>query len=134
MSDASEHPRIAFAPHFEVRTLGDRRLLLLSEDRSVLLTGKLYVMIAPYLDGSRTRAEIVATLRATTDAPPDRIETAMSTLLDKRYAAPVAAGVSAARAAFWTELGVDPAGAEQRLRRTGVAVRALGRAPGADAS
>jgi ribosomal protein S12 methylthiotransferase accessory factor len=97
-----------------VRALDDRRLLLLSEDRSVLLSGKLYVLIAPYLDGSRTRDEIVAALRATTTAPLDRIEQAMSTLLDKRYAAPVAPGVSVPRAAFWTELGVDPASAGQR--------------------
>jgi len=132
MSDASEAPRIAFAPHFEVRTLDERRLLLLSEDRSVLLTGKLYVLIAPHLDGSRTREEIVAAVRSTTTAPPDRIELAMSTLLGKQYATPVAPGVPAARAAFWTELGVDPVVAEKRLRGTRVAVRALGLAAGAD--
>jgi ribosomal protein S12 methylthiotransferase accessory factor len=133
MSDAGEDPKIAFASHFEVRTLDGRRLLLLSEDRSVLLTGKLYVLIAPYLDGSRTRDEIVAALRSATTAPLDRIELAMSTLLGKRYATPVATGVPAPRAAFWTELGVvDPAGAEQRLRGTRVAARALGRAAGAD--
>jgi bacteriocin biosynthesis cyclodehydratase domain-containing protein len=132
MSDAGESSKIAFAPHFEARTLDDRRLLLLSEDRSVLLTGKLYVLIAPYLDGSRTRDEIVVALRASTSAPPDRIELAMSTLLDKRYAAPVAPGVPAPRAAFWTELGVDAGPAEQRLRQTRVSVRASGRAPAAD--
>jgi ribosomal protein S12 methylthiotransferase accessory factor len=132
MSDAGESPKVAFAPHFEVRTLDDRRLLLLSEDRSVLLSGKLYVLIAPYLDGSRTRDEIVAALRATTTAPLDRIEQAMSTLLGKRYAAPVTPGVSVPRAAFWTELGVDPASAGQRLGQTHVSVRALGQAPGAD--
>src|SRR6266446_9489430 len=124
ISEASESPKIAFAPHFEVRTLDDRRLLLLSEDRSVLLTGKLYVLLAPYLDGSRTRGEIVAALRSTTAAPLDRVELAVSTLLDKQYAAPVAPGVPAPRAAFWTELGVDPGRAEQRLRQTRVTVRA----------
>src|SRR5438552_3543511 len=102
MSGEGETPTIAFAPHFEVRTLDERRLLLLSEDRSVLLTGKLYVMIAPYLDGSRSRDEIVTALRSTTNAPLDRIELAMATLLDKRYATPVAPGVPAPRAAFWT--------------------------------
>ena len=55
MSDASESPKIAFAPHFDVRTLDEQRMLLISEDRRFLLTGKLYVAIAPYLDGSRTR-------------------------------------------------------------------------------
>jgi oxazoline/thiazoline synthase len=132
MSDAGESPNIAFAPHFEVRTLDERLLLLLSEDRSVLLTGKLYVLMAPYLDGSRTRDEIVAALRATTPAPLDRIEQAMSTLLGKQYAAPVAPGVPTSRAAFWTELAVDPARAEGCLQQTRVGVRSLGTLPGAD--
>jgi ribosomal protein S12 methylthiotransferase accessory factor len=132
MPDASESPKIAFAPHFDVRILDERRVLLLSEDRSVLLTGKLYVAIVPYLDGSRTRDEIVAALRSTTTAPPDRIELAMSTLLTKKYATPIAPGVPAPRAAFWTELAVDPASAEQRVGQTRVTVRSLGRVAGAD--
>ena len=132
MSDAGESPKVAFAPHFEVRTLDERRLLLLSEDRSVLLTGKLYVAIAPYLDGSRTRDEIVAALRSTTTAPLERIELAMSTLLTKQYATPVSPGVPVPRAAFWTELGIDPARAEHGIGQTCVAVRSLGRAPGTE--
>jgi ribosomal protein S12 methylthiotransferase accessory factor len=132
MSDAGEDPKVAFAPHFEVRTLDERRLLLLSEDRSVLLTGKLYVLMTPYLDGSRTREQIVTALRSTSGAPLDRIETAMSTLLDKRYAAPVAPGVATSRAAFWTELGIEPAGADARVRQTRVGVLALGKSAGAD--
>jgi ribosomal protein S12 methylthiotransferase accessory factor len=125
--------KIAFAPHFDVRVLDERRMLLLSEDRSFLLTGKLYVAIAPYLDGSRTRDEIVAALRATTTAPLDRIELAMSTLLGKKYAAPVPAGVATPRAAFWTELEVDPGIAERNVGQTRVRVRPLGQRPGADA-
>jgi len=132
MPDTSESPKIAFAPHFDPRTVDERRMLLLSEDRSVLLTGKLYVAIAPYLDGSRTRDEIVAAVRSTTTAPLDRIELAMSTLLAKKYATPVAPGVPAPRAAFWTELAVDPASAEQSVRQTRVTVRSLGRVRGAD--
>ena len=131
MPDASESAKIAFAPHFDVRTVDERRMLLLSEDRGVLLTGKLYVAIAPFLDGSRTRDEIVAALRSTTTAPLDRIELAMSTLLSKQYATPVAPGVPAPRAAFWTELAVDPASAEHAIRTTHVTVRSLGRVPGA---
>ena len=60
MPEVHEPPTIAFAPHFEVRVLDERRILLLSEDRSFLLTGKLYVGRAPYLDGSRTREEIAS--------------------------------------------------------------------------
>lgn len=132
MPDANESPKIAFAPHFDVHTVDERRLLLLSEDRSILLTGKLYVAIAPYLDGSRTRDEIVAALRSEIMAPLDRIELAMSTLLTKRYATPIAPGVPAPRAAFWTELAVDPVSAEGRIRGTRVSVRSVERTPRAD--
>src|SRR5262245_35354172 len=102
MSEASASSKIAFAPHFDVRTVDDRRVLLVAEDRSFLLTGKLYVAIAPYLDGSRTRDEIVAALRAETAAPLDRIELAISTLIAKKYAMPVVADIPASRAAFWS--------------------------------
>src|SRR5262245_13040584 len=131
MSHARESPAIAFAPHFDVHVVDERRVLLLSEARSSLLTGKLYVAIVPYLDGSRTRDDVVAALRSTTTAPLDRIELAVSTLLSKKYAMAVAPGVPAARAAFWAELGLDPLRAEQSLRQTRVAVRPLGRRPGA---
>jgi ribosomal protein S12 methylthiotransferase accessory factor len=131
MADAPA-PKIAFAPHFDVRTLDEQRVLLLSEDRSFLLTGKLYVAMAPYLDGSRTREEIVAALRSTTTAPPDRIELAMSTLLTRKYATAVAAGVAAPRAAFWAELEVDPEGAEAAVRRTRVSVCESGPSRGVD--
>ena len=132
MHDVESSSKIAFAPHFNVKTLDERRMLLLSEDRSFLLTGKLYVAVAPYLDGSRTRDEIVAALRATTTAPLDRIELAMSTLLTKRYALPVPRDVPVARAAFWTELEVEAGGAERAIRGTRVTVRALGRLPGGE--
>ena len=88
--------------------------------------------MAPYLDGSRTRDEVVTAVRSTTTAPPDRIELAVSTLLTKKYATPVAPGVPAPRAAFWTELGVDPASAEHNIRQTRVSVRPLERLAEAD--
>jgi bacteriocin biosynthesis cyclodehydratase domain-containing protein len=132
MHEVRESPKIAFAPHLDVRILDERRILLLSEDRSFLLTGKLYVAIAPHLDGSRTHDEIIDMLRSTTTAPLERIELAMSNLLTKKYAAPVPPGVAAPRAAFWTELELDPESAERSVRQTHVAVRPLGRLPGAD--
>ena len=132
MTGPSDTAKIAFAPHFAVSILDERRILLRSEDRSFLLTGKLYVAAAPYLDGSRTRDEIVSALRSSTGAPPDRVEAAVSTLLARQYAAPILPDVPPPRAAFWMEMAVDPAAAEARVCQTSVAVRALGRGPGAD--
>lgn len=119
--------RLAFSPNLDVRVLDERRVLLVSEDRSFSLTGKLYVMLAGLLDGTRTTAELATALR-NEGAPPERIDAAISTMLKKKYAAPVAEGVSAGHAAFWTELELDPAAADARLRATRVAVAGEGSA------
>jgi ribosomal protein S12 methylthiotransferase accessory factor len=113
--------RLAFSPHLDVSVLDERRVLLVSEDRSFSLTGKLYVMLAAMLDGTKTIAQLVSALRSA-GAPLDRIETALSTMLKKKYAAPVAHGVPAGHAALWTELDLDPAAADARVRATSVAV------------
>ena len=125
MEGIAPDTRLAFSPHFDVHILDERRLLLVSEDRSFLLTGKLYVAIAERMDGSRTVAELSEIFRGM-GAPQERIELAFSTLVKKKYAAPVVDGMTMGRSAFWTELEVDPALAERALRATRVAVLAEG--------
>lgn len=128
----TDSARIAFAPHFTVRVLDERRILLASEERSFLLSGRLYVALVPYLDGTRSVEQIIAALAPS--APVERIKLALSNLLDKKYAAEVAVGAPIGRAAFWSELGLEAAAAERRVRDTTVAVRAFGERPGADGS
>jgi oxazoline/thiazoline synthase len=123
----ADSARLAFSPHLDVRVLDERRVLLVSEDRSFALTGKLYVMLAALLDGTRTVAELVTALR-NEGAPLQRIDAAISTMLEKKYAAPVAEGVPAGHAAFWTELELDPAAADAGVRSTRVAVAGQGAA------
>jgi hypothetical protein len=65
--------------------LDERRIRLLSEDRSFLLTGKLYVAVARYLAGAHTAEDIVAALKP--GAPVERIPLALSNMLAKGYAA-----------------------------------------------
>jgi hypothetical protein len=45
--DVPDAARIGFRPHFDVRVRDERRVLLVSEDRTVLLIGKLYVALVP---------------------------------------------------------------------------------------
>ena len=51
---------IGFGPQFNVHVVGDRELLLLSEQRSFRLVGKLYVALVPFLDGKHTGEEIIS--------------------------------------------------------------------------
>jgi hypothetical protein len=65
--------------------LDERRIRLLSEDRSFLLTGKLCVAVARHLDGAHTAEDIVAALKP--GVPVERIPLALSNMLAKGCAA-----------------------------------------------
>ena len=54
MADMDFDQTIGIAPQFSSYALDERQVLLLSEQRSFRLTGKLYVALLPFLDGSRT--------------------------------------------------------------------------------
>src|SRR4051812_36017784 len=53
-------PRLAFAPHMRAHVLADDGVALLSEERRTALHGRVFVALAPHLDGLRTADEIVA--------------------------------------------------------------------------
>jgi hypothetical protein len=104
--------RIALRPHFEVRVLDERRVLLLAEDQAFRLTGKLYVALFPYLDRTYAGEQIVEIPRAR--ASEDRTRLALGSLRGKGYPAPVTHGVPAPRTAFWSERGADREDADRR--------------------
>src|SRR5207237_1133089 len=62
--------RPRFAPHFHVEVLPGEGVLLLSDARHVLLRGRLYELVAPWLDG-RPADDVCARLHA--DAPPAEV-------------------------------------------------------------
>ena len=59
MADMDFDQTIGIAPQFSSYALDERQVLLLSEQRSFRLTGKLYVALLPFLDGSRTGQAVV---------------------------------------------------------------------------
>src|SRR5579862_5033892 len=67
---------IGIAPHFSVHVVNDREVLLLSEQRSYRLGGKLYVALLPFLDGKRTGEEIVTAFAGR--IAPDRLRGVLS--------------------------------------------------------
>jgi len=115
---------IGISPQFSAHVVGDRHVLLLSEQRSFRLTGKLYVALIPYLDGKRTGEDIMRAFAGR--APEERLRTALGNLLGKSYACHLDAGAPAARQALWVELGLAPALAEANLARHKIAIAAIG--------
>ncbi|MEQ8501780.1 MAG: TOMM precursor leader peptide-binding protein [Sneathiellaceae bacterium] len=125
---------IGLNPHFSVHVLDEGQLLLLSEQRSFRLSGRLYVALVPYLDGRRTIAEILAAFAG--HETEERLRLALGNLLAKGYAGYLDPAAPATRQALWAELGLAPAEAERNLAAVTVAVRAMPgqQAPGAAAA
>jgi len=124
MADVRFDAPIGLNPQFSIHVVADRQVLLLSEQRSFRLTGKLYVSLVPYLDGSRTGDEIVAAFAGR--APEERVRFAIENMLKKDYAGPVAPAAPRGRQALWIELGLNPAEAEARLAASRIAIRPVG--------
>ncbi|MBM3649067.1 MAG: TOMM precursor leader peptide-binding protein [Alphaproteobacteria bacterium] len=112
---------LAVSPHFSVHFVGDREVLLLSEQRSFRLAGKLYVAMMPLLDGQRTGEDIVRTF--TGRAPEERVRQALRNLVEKDYARHVDTRAPMERQALWVELGLAPADAERNLASRSVAIK-----------
>ncbi|MBV8187385.1 MAG: TOMM precursor leader peptide-binding protein [Alphaproteobacteria bacterium] len=127
MRDNNLQAPLRISPQFSVHVVGERQVLLLSEQRSFRLSGKLYVALLPYLDGSRDEDEIV---RAFARVPEDRLRAALSNMIAKGYVCAVDRLAPTSRQAMWVELGVVPAQAERALVQQSIAVMAL---PGSEA-
>jgi bacteriocin biosynthesis cyclodehydratase domain-containing protein len=115
---------IGLNPQFNVHVVEDRQVLLLSEQRSFRLTGKLYVALVPFLDGTRTGQEIVKAFEGR--APEERLRFAIRNMLEKDYAGYLDAEAPAGRQALWVELGLSPVEAERNLAGRTIAIKSLG--------
>ena len=104
---------VGISPHFSSHVLQDRQILLLSEQRSFRLTGKLYVALLSHLDGSRSVGEIVTAFAGRVDG--QRIRTVLADMQRKSYVSQFVPGVPRDRMALWAELGMPTADAEAAL-------------------
>jgi ribosomal protein S12 methylthiotransferase accessory factor len=111
---------IGISPQFSVHAIDERQLLLLSEERSFRLNGRLYVALVPHLDGKRTGRDVVKAFEAR--VPADRMKSVLQDMLGKNYVRYLDAAAPMARQAMWVELGLAPADAERRLAACTVAV------------
>jgi len=118
---------IGISPHFSVHATGKRQVLLLSEERSFRLGGRLYVALLPYLDGKRTGQDVVKAFDGR--VPAERMRSVLQDMLKKNYICYLDAAAPAARQAMWVELGLPPADAERDLAGHAVAVVPVSRNP-----
>lgn len=118
---------IGISPQFNAHVVGDRQVLLLSEERSFRLSGRLYVALLPYLDGQRTGHEVLAAFDGR--VPSVRLQSVLCDMLSKQYIRYLDPSAPLERQAMWVELGLAPAEAECRLSACSVAVIAASKAP-----
>jgi oxazoline/thiazoline synthase len=115
--------RPRFRPHFHVEVVPGEGVFLLSDSRQTLLRGRLYELVAPWLDG-RTADDLCDRLRDR--APPAEVYYALARLERKGYLCEEEAALPAGQAALWSSQQVAPAAAARRLAEGPVALRALG--------
>jgi ribosomal protein S12 methylthiotransferase accessory factor len=120
--------RPRFRPHFHVQVVPGEGVFLVSDSRQTLLRGRLYELVAPWLDG-RTAADLCDRLRD--QASPAEVYYALSQLERKEYLCEEEATLPAGQAALWSSQQVGPAAAAQRLANHPVVVQALGVEAGA---
>jgi ribosomal protein S12 methylthiotransferase accessory factor len=119
--------RPRFRPHFHVQVLPGEGVFLLSGSRQALLRGRLYELVAPWLDG-RPAEDVCHQLRGT--ASPAAVYYALAQLERKDYLCEEEGALPAGQAALWSSQQVDPGTAARRLAERPVVVGALGVEPG----
>ena len=83
LTDVELDRLIGLSPHFSAHVVDDRQVLLLSEQRSFRLAGKLYAAMMPYLDGTRTGDQILGAFAGR--VPADRLRLALHNMIEKDY-------------------------------------------------
>ena len=112
-----------FKPHFHVEAVEPSTLYLMSEQGHIALSGRIYVLLAPLLNGQHTVDEIVEQLKD--DTSLFGAYHALTSLESQGYLTE-AADVPNEVAAFWSLQGVDASVAVSKLQDTRVSVTAFG--------
>jgi ribosomal protein S12 methylthiotransferase accessory factor len=115
--------RPRFRPHFHVEVVPGEGVFLLSGARQTLLRGRLYELVAPWLDG-RPADDVCDRLRG--QAAPAEVYFALTQLERKDYLCEEEDALPAGQAALWSSQDVAPGTAARRLKERPVGVRAFG--------
>src|SRR5262249_13785286 len=115
--------RPVFRPHFHVEVVDGEGVFLLADARQTLLRGRLYELVAPWLDG-RTAEDVCDRLQG--KAAPAQVYYALAQMERKDYLCEGEETLPAGQAALWSCQQVTPAAAARRLAERPVVVRAFG--------
>lgn len=112
---------------FQVEKVEPDKVFLLSEQDAFLLKGRLYLQIAPLLDGQRTADEIVKHLQCQVSAA--EVYYALMLMEKKGYIVEADDSLPENVAAFWETLNLEPKEAISHLQTKKVAVKTCGKEP-----
>lgn len=113
-----------FKPHFHVEPVDGEGVFLLTENGHTVLTGRIYELVAPLIDGQRSPDEIVDRLSG--KLSPEKAYYALAVLEKKGYIMENYNCKFPGTAAFWTANGLDPGKAEHRLKTKTVSIASFG--------
>ena len=113
-----------FKPHFHVETVEPSTVYLMSERGHFALSGRIYVLLAPLLNGKYTVGQIIEQLKE--QVSQFGIYHALTNLENKNYLSE-AAELPNEVAAFWSLQGIEPIIAASRLQDTTVSIISLGK-------
>jgi oxazoline/thiazoline synthase len=113
-----------FKPNYHVRVVEPDLVYLLSEQGQCVLGGRLYALLAPFLNGRYTVYEIVQELNQ--EVSLFEVQNALVRLNSEGYLTDASAS-SPQVAAFWNSLGVESENALQKLQNSRVSVISYGK-------
>ena len=113
-----------FKPHFHVETIEPSSVYLLSEHEHHLLSGRLYPLLAPLLDGRHDVDAIVE--RLAPEVSMMGVYSALTRLESQGYIVESDPIADLPQAAFWSSLGIDPVTALSKLEQAKVSVVSFG--------
>jgi oxazoline/thiazoline synthase len=117
-------PKFKSCFHIEIL---ESNVFLLSENQYFVLTGRLYELLAPLIDGQRTVDELIELLHGQASAA--EIYYALMLMEQKGYIVENKDAHSSELEAFWDSLEVEYEDAIARLNSTKVSIKALGQVP-----
>ena len=113
-----------FKPHFHVEVIEPSSVYLLSEHEQHALSGRLYTLLAPLLDGQHNVDDIVQHLEA--EVSMLGVYNALTRLESQGYLAEAEQTLPSQQAAFWSLLDTDSETALTKLKNTRVSVVSFG--------
>jgi ribosomal protein S12 methylthiotransferase accessory factor len=105
---------LQFAPNFSVYLLPHDVVCLYSEHRKFFLHGELYAALATAIGNGKSFGQIVRAL--TKKFPADKINEALSRLIERRYVVLKGRSSASVGATYWASLGLAPDSAEKNLQ------------------